>query len=111
MLDDESLYAAYHMPPIMGQPGPEALMDVPLIVPLPQLERAKTCCPGCKDLDLSQVPLIPVETPMRNPFNTNQGRAAHHQGVRTGQRARQTGCIDCHSYGGIAQMQPLGGQR
>lgn len=83
--DDKSLYATYHTPPVVGQPDPEAPMDVPLVIPLLQLDRAKTCCPGCKDLDLSQVPLIPVETLMRNPFDVNQGRAAHHQGVRTGQ--------------------------
>ena len=109
--DDKSLYAAYHTPPVTGQPNPEAPTDVPLVIPSPQLDCAKTCCPGCKDLDLSQVPLIPVEEPMRNPFDVNQGRAACHQGVRTGQRAHRTGRVDRPGYGGVACMQPLGGRR
>ena len=71
MSDDKLLYAVYHTPPIMGQLAPEAPMDVPLVVPSPQLEQVKMCCPGCQDLDLLQVPLIPVETLMRNPFDVN----------------------------------------
>ena len=85
--DEESLYASYHTPPIVGQVAPEAPTDIPIIVPLLQIEQAKMCCPGCEDLDLSQVPLIPVETPMRNPFDMNQGRAAHCQAVCYGQHA------------------------
>ena len=107
--DDESLYATYHMPPVVGQPAPEALMDVPLVMLLLQIDQARTCCPGCEELDLSQIPLIPMEMPMRNPFDVNQGRAACCQGVHTGQWACQTGHIDCPSYSGVAQMQPLGG--
>ena len=107
-MDNESLYAAYHTLPVAGQPGPEAPTDVPLVVPSPHLDRAKTCCPGCEDLDLSQVLLIPIEQPMRNPFDINQGRAARRQGVCTGQRAHRTGRVDRPGYGGVAHVQPLG---
>ena len=107
--DNESLYASYHTPPIAGQPALEAPTDVPVVVPSPQIEQVKTCCPGCEDLDLSQVPLILVEMPMRNPFDVNQGRAACCQAVRYGQHAHRGGHTDCPGYGGVARMQPLGG--
>ena len=85
--DNESLYSSYRTPvEVEAQPLPEVMMDIPIVVSSPQINWVRTCCLGCKEVDLSQVPLILVETPMRNPFDINQGRAACRQ-VVCGQHA------------------------
>ena len=105
--DSESFYATYCAPLVGDQPAPEAPTDVPIVVPSPKVDQAKTCCPGCEELDLSQVPLIPVETPMRNPFVVEESTA-----VVRGQRARRgRGRANSQRYGGVPRMQPLGGKQ
>ena len=105
--DSESFYATYCAPVVEDQPAPEAPTDVPIVVPSPKVDQAKTCCPGCEELDLSQVPLIPVETPMKNPFVVEELTA-----VVRGQRARRgKGRANSRRYGGVPLMQPLGGKQ
>ena len=72
--DNELLYSSYRTPvEVEAQPLPEVMMDIPIVVSSPQIDRVRTCCLGCKEVDLSQVPLIPVETPMRNPLTSTKG--------------------------------------
>ena len=45
---------------------PEALTDVPIVVPSPSVVQVRTCCLGCEGINLTQVPLLPMETLMAN---------------------------------------------
>ena len=70
------------------QPAPERESDVSIVVPSLSIDRAHSCCPGCEEIDLSRVPLIPVEEPMENPFIVGEGEVSAPGRVR-GQHAIQ----------------------
>ena len=104
----DSYNEAYCTPgEVEAQLLPKAPTDVPIVVPSPLVDWARTCCPGCEGIDLAQVPLLPVEVPMENPFVVEEPAVA----VRGQCACRSGGRSDSQRYGGVPQMQPLGGQQ
>ena len=58
---NHSLYYEAYGPPAKEQPAPEALTNIPIVVPTPPIDATFPCYTGCEVLNKPVTELVPIK--------------------------------------------------